>query len=390
MGTISRARVKYGDDVTEEQRAPTTKEVDDALAGLRAMDAQRIHEAFRPQLYNPAEPHQIHDEIRERGPHTSSDIPTSTLYTHTDEEWEAVKQEFHYYYMEQGMTLKDAAKYMADQHGFDATLRQWKRRIEQWKFTKFYRSREESLGPLVRSMKRRARRSELSKESAPKRFKPEAVTRSVDEREPLMAKPSRSGAYGPKIRFDTLSQDRTVGEQSILLYALLNKESNVFGGDLSSNLAKEKTATRNMPFQNSGTKTYDSNKDLNSRTLFTKNDRYPNTTILREVMEKWEERRKNARKVTPTSPRSAMRFVREVTRAGDPNRGSDSDDTQSSISTFDFSAIGGDDDVDIGGEASAESGPKRRGRPEAIEDSRDRPPAKATKRPARVDVSFWD
>lgn len=42
------------------------------------------------------------------------------------------------------MTRKDAAQYVKDHFGFDATPRQWERRIKQWGFTK-YSSREDRL-----------------------------------------------------------------------------------------------------------------------------------------------------------------------------------------------------------------------------------------------------
>ncbi|KAK5315910.1 hypothetical protein LTR70_006552 [Exophiala xenobiotica] len=58
---------------------------------------------------------------------------------YTEEEWERVKQPFYHYYMEKNLSLKKAAECVAEKHGFEATPRQWERRIapEKWNFTKY-------------------------------------------------------------------------------------------------------------------------------------------------------------------------------------------------------------------------------------------------------------
>lgn len=65
---------------------------------------------------------------------------------YTEEEWERVKQPFYHYYIEKNFSLKEAAICIREQHSFDATLRQWERRIapEKWNFPK-YANREERL-----------------------------------------------------------------------------------------------------------------------------------------------------------------------------------------------------------------------------------------------------
>lgn len=65
---------------------------------------------------------------------------------YTDEEWDRVKQPFYHFYIEKNLSLKESAKRMSDEYNFDATLRQWERRIapEKWNFTK-YANREDRL-----------------------------------------------------------------------------------------------------------------------------------------------------------------------------------------------------------------------------------------------------
>lgn len=65
---------------------------------------------------------------------------------YTDEEWERVREPFYHYYIEKNMSLKQAARVMAEKYNFEATLRQWERRIapEKWNMPK-YANREERL-----------------------------------------------------------------------------------------------------------------------------------------------------------------------------------------------------------------------------------------------------
>lgn len=72
--------------------------------------------------------------------------------TFTDEEWEAQRENFRHYYVEMNMSLKDAARCMKENHDFDATPRQWERRIapDRWGFQK-YESRESRLRQIQQS-----------------------------------------------------------------------------------------------------------------------------------------------------------------------------------------------------------------------------------------------
>ncbi|KIV95889.1 hypothetical protein PV10_03490 [Exophiala mesophila] len=63
---------------------------------------------------------------------------------HDEHEWEAQKENFYNCYIVQNMPRKKAVEFMKDQYGFDATPRQWERKIKQWRFFK-YSSREERL-----------------------------------------------------------------------------------------------------------------------------------------------------------------------------------------------------------------------------------------------------
>lgn len=67
-------------------------------------------------------------------------------------EWEAQKENFYHCYIEENMTLSKAARYMKTHHNFDATTRQWERKIKQWGFTK-YKSQEERLQQIAESGK---------------------------------------------------------------------------------------------------------------------------------------------------------------------------------------------------------------------------------------------
>lgn len=78
--------------------------------------------------------------------------PQGRVYT--DDEWEKVKQPFYHYYMEKNLPLKEAAKLISQEYHFDATPRQWERRIapEKWNFTK-YANRDERLKQIRQSGK---------------------------------------------------------------------------------------------------------------------------------------------------------------------------------------------------------------------------------------------
>ena len=74
--------------------------------------------------------------------------------THTEDEWERVKQPFYHYYIEKNLSLKEATQRMSEDFNFDATPRQWERRVapEKWNFTK-YANREERLRAISASGK---------------------------------------------------------------------------------------------------------------------------------------------------------------------------------------------------------------------------------------------
>lgn len=76
----------------------------------------------------------------------SQDRPRSQGRTYTDEEWERVRRPFYHFYIEKNLSLKESARRMAEDYNFDATLRQWERRIapEKWNFPK-YASRDDRL-----------------------------------------------------------------------------------------------------------------------------------------------------------------------------------------------------------------------------------------------------
>ncbi|KAJ8069430.1 hypothetical protein OCU04_003084 [Sclerotinia nivalis] len=58
------------------------------------------------------------------------------LTEHSAEDWECQRAAFTQLYMGQDKCLKEVMKIMEDEHGFRATPRQYKRRIEQWKLDK--------------------------------------------------------------------------------------------------------------------------------------------------------------------------------------------------------------------------------------------------------------
>lgn len=63
---------------------------------------------------------------------------------HDEKDWEAHKEKFRVCYIDKNMTRKEAAQCLKDEFGFDATPRQWERKIKQWGFSK-YSSREDRL-----------------------------------------------------------------------------------------------------------------------------------------------------------------------------------------------------------------------------------------------------
>lgn len=63
---------------------------------------------------------------------------------HEEKDWEAQKENFRRCYIDDNRTKEKAAQYMKDHFNFDATPRQWERKIKQWGFTK-YSSRDERL-----------------------------------------------------------------------------------------------------------------------------------------------------------------------------------------------------------------------------------------------------
>lgn len=94
--------------------------------------------------------------------------------TYTEQEWESVKAPFYHYYMEKNLSLKESAKRMLENYRFDATLRQWERRIapEKWGFTK-YASRDERLqaiqasGKTLLEVSHRGRRKSTASDGRP-------------------------------------------------------------------------------------------------------------------------------------------------------------------------------------------------------------------------------
>ncbi|EXJ83424.1 hypothetical protein A1O1_07047 [Capronia coronata CBS 617.96] len=71
---------------------------------------------------------------------------------HEDKDWEAQKENFRKCYLDDNMTRVEAAQYMKDHFDFDATPRQWERKIKQWGFTK-YSSRDERMQQIAQTGK---------------------------------------------------------------------------------------------------------------------------------------------------------------------------------------------------------------------------------------------
>ncbi|KIW69899.1 hypothetical protein PV04_02216 [Phialophora macrospora] len=79
----------------------------------------------------------------------ASDDDSQALDTHHDDkEWEEQKENFRKCYIDQNMTRKEAAEYMKQHHNFNATPRQWERKIKQWGFSK-YTGRDERLAQIA-------------------------------------------------------------------------------------------------------------------------------------------------------------------------------------------------------------------------------------------------
>ncbi|KAK7897589.1 hypothetical protein LTR67_004218 [Exophiala xenobiotica] len=82
----------------------------------------------------------------------SEDESQTSDHHHDENDWETHKEAFRACYIDQNMTRKDAAQYLRDHFGFDATPRQWERKIKQWDFSK-YSSREERLSQIAQTGK---------------------------------------------------------------------------------------------------------------------------------------------------------------------------------------------------------------------------------------------
>jgi hypothetical protein len=82
----------------------------------------------------------------------SEDESQGPDHHHDEKDWDAQKENFRVCYIDKKMTRKDAAQYLRDNFGFDATPRQWERRIKQWGFSK-YSSREERLNQIAQTGK---------------------------------------------------------------------------------------------------------------------------------------------------------------------------------------------------------------------------------------------
>jgi hypothetical protein len=65
----------------------------------------------------------------------------SQTISRTDEEWEAMREPFRRAYIDQDMSLSKATEYLAVNHNFRASERQWERKKEHWNFSK-YQKRE--------------------------------------------------------------------------------------------------------------------------------------------------------------------------------------------------------------------------------------------------------
>ena len=83
----------------------------------------------------------------------ASEDDSQGLDTHHDEkDWEAQKENFRICYIDNNMTRKEAAEYMKEHFNFNATPRQWERKIKQWNFSK-YTGREDRLAQIAQAGK---------------------------------------------------------------------------------------------------------------------------------------------------------------------------------------------------------------------------------------------
>lgn len=82
----------------------------------------------------------------------SEDESQGADHHHDEQEWDAHKENFRRCYMVNNMTRKEAAQFMRDAFGFNATPRQWERRIKQWGFQK-YSTRDERMSQIAQSGK---------------------------------------------------------------------------------------------------------------------------------------------------------------------------------------------------------------------------------------------
>lgn len=145
----------------------------------------------------------------------SSERHRSSGRTYTDEEWDRVKLQFHFYYMDKNMSLKDAARCMKDNHGFDATLRQWERRIapEKWGFSK-YASRDDRLkaidasGKSLLDVSQRGRRKSTASDGRPSLLEDRNLRRFA-RRE--VSRESRGRARSVSVLSDQPDQDMSEG-----------------------------------------------------------------------------------------------------------------------------------------------------------------------------------
>jgi hypothetical protein len=78
---------------------------------------------------------------------SGDEAPLTPSRSRDDSEWEAQRELFTKYYIEQNLTLKVAAKRMRDDHQFVATERQWERRVNNWGLKK-YENRQDRLRKL--------------------------------------------------------------------------------------------------------------------------------------------------------------------------------------------------------------------------------------------------
>ena len=120
----------------------------DGLMTFEADDAAK--EAARASLQCAVDAAKVAQSSQQ--PNSQSQVARGTsvhykndLVEHTDAEWEAQKDNFTRLYISENMTLTEAARGMAEDHGFDSSPRQWERRVQKWGLKKYYSSREHRL-----------------------------------------------------------------------------------------------------------------------------------------------------------------------------------------------------------------------------------------------------